>query len=319
MNHFSSLKSWQYIVACTILLISGVTAVPAQVKAGPNRPAAVPEGYVITPMGYFHQSCVKQLSEGDILRKDEMAIEHKDGSFDSIPACAFPHYTAAGEKVSLDGEPDQTPAIDHEWIVAADVKTGDSYGELRANWIVPHAPTHTSGQTIYFFPGLEDYRHVKTILQPVLGWNSDFKNAWGLASWNCCTEGTVFESKPIHTETGHNIYGAMGHTCKPGTLSCGSWDVLTEDYTTQKSTQLIHTSSQGQTFNWAFAGALEVYNVSRCSDYPSNGSIEFFKLGLWDDKFEVVPHDWIVTKLWKGAVQCGYGGSPQPDDVTLTY
>src|ERR1700733_11973609 len=26
----------------------------AQAPAGPNRPAAVPDGYVITPFGYFH-------------------------------------------------------------------------------------------------------------------------------------------------------------------------------------------------------------------------------------------------------------------------
>ena len=28
------------------------------------------------------------------------------------------------------------------------------------------------------------------------------------------------------------------------------------------------TSSFGQTFNWAFGGVLEVYNVAQCSDYP---------------------------------------------------
>jgi hypothetical protein len=55
-------------------------------------------------MGYFHESCIQQLSEGDIIRKDEMAIEHKDGSFDPVPSCAFPPYTPTREKVPLDGE-----------------------------------------------------------------------------------------------------------------------------------------------------------------------------------------------------------------------
>ncbi len=104
MNYFSWGKNWQFSLAVTVLLISGITALRAQVPAGPNRPPAVPEEYVITPMGYFHPSCVQELAEGDIVREDEKAIEHKDGSFDSIPTCAFPHYTPAGEKVPLDGE-----------------------------------------------------------------------------------------------------------------------------------------------------------------------------------------------------------------------
>jgi hypothetical protein len=33
--------------------------------AGPNRPANVPDGYVITPVGYFHPSCVQSLAKGE--------------------------------------------------------------------------------------------------------------------------------------------------------------------------------------------------------------------------------------------------------------
>ena len=39
-------------------------------------------------------------------------------------------------------------------------------------------------------------------------------------------------------------------------------DVVALDSTTGSFSQLINTSSHGQTFNWAFAGALEVYNMS---------------------------------------------------------
>ena len=86
------------------------------------------------------------------------------------------------------------------------------YGELRANWIVPPAPTSHDGQTIFFFPGLEDYRNTNTtILQPVLGWNATkaFKNVWSLASWNCCVDRTVQHSPFIATATGDNIFGQM--------------------------------------------------------------------------------------------------------------
>jgi hypothetical protein len=60
----------------------------AQVPAGPNRPAAVPAVYVITPFGYFHPSCVNHLAEGDVLLQDEKAIQHANGTYDTIPAFA---------------------------------------------------------------------------------------------------------------------------------------------------------------------------------------------------------------------------------------
>jgi hypothetical protein len=330
MNYFYVGKNWQFSLACTVLLISGTTALRAQIPAGPNRPPAVPEGYVITPMGYFHPSCVQELSEGDLLRKDEKAVEHKDGSFDSIPACAFPRYSPAGEKVPLDGEGPsaeekadldgegaQPPAIVHDYIELATMKKNPSYtyyGLLRANWIVPPAPTSHDGQTIFFFPGLEDYNPnvTTTILQPVLGWNATpaYKNVWSLASWNCCVNGTVQHSSFISTATGDNIFGEMFLACHPGAPRCGSFTVNTVDQTTGKSTELKQTSSFGLVFNWAFAGALEVYNVSQCSDYPSNskGSTQFYYLGLYDQDLHPVTQGWVHWNKWHGLTpQCNYG------------
>jgi hypothetical protein len=44
------------------MLVAGLTAAQAQMPAGARRPAAVPTGYVITPFGYFHPSCVTHLA-----------------------------------------------------------------------------------------------------------------------------------------------------------------------------------------------------------------------------------------------------------------
>jgi len=329
MNYFSWGKNWQFSLAVTLLLISGITALRAQVPAGPNRPPAVPEGYVITPMGYFHPSCVQELAEGDIVREDEKAIEHKDGSFESIPDCAFPHYTPAGEKVPLDGEGtedgagNEPPAIVHDYIELATMKKDlFYYGELRANWLVPPAPTSHDGQVIYLFPGLEDYRsNHTTILQPVLGWNADFSDGWGIASWNCCPSGITVESAPVRVKAGHEILGTIKDTCGAGTLSCSTWNVTTEDVTTGKSTKLSNTPSEGQTFNWAFAGALEVYNIAKCTDYPRKGSIAFSSLALYDYNFDLISNPgWSIVSWASGlAPQCNYGGQVAATQVTLDY
>jgi hypothetical protein len=302
------------------MLVAGLTAAQGLTPAGPKRPATVPPDYVITPFGYFDPSCVTHLAKGDVVRQDENAIRHANGAADNIHVCAFAHFKADGEKVTGDERAVTQPTIGHAWVEYAGTTTKTSYGYMYAYWSVPPAPSTNDGQTVYLFPGLEDYKDVVTIIQPVLGWNSDYASAWGIASWNCCASGTVFEAPPTRVNSGDTILGYMFDTCASGTLSCPSWDIVTLDVTSGNYSQLINTSSQGQTFNWAFAGALEVYNISQCGDYPSNGAISFHDLGLYNDKFVKIPFPaWSVTNLSSGLTpQCGYGGA-LPKQVTLSY
>jgi hypothetical protein len=304
---------------CLVVLFTGLTAVQALTPAGPNRPPAVPEGYVITPFGYFHPTCVMQLAEGDMLQPDEDAIKHADGSFESMPACAFPHYKADGEMVASDPASAEPPKIGDSWVEAMSASTTSSYGQLDGIWKVPPAPTSHDGQTIFFFTGLKDYKDAVNILQPVMGWNSDFHDAWGIASWNCCAKGTTYKSSPVPVNTGDTISGEMAFTCKPGTVSCGSWNIAMGDYTTHKVTYLINSSSHGQTFNWAFGAVLEVYNVIKCSDYPPNGSF-VTNAQLLDYKFKEALPSWTLSKLYtKLTPQCGYGAHANSSEITLTY
>jgi hypothetical protein len=90
---------------------------------------------------------------------------------------------------------------------------------------------------------------------------------------------------------------------------------------TGHSTTLSNTPSEGQTFNWAFAGALEVYNVVQCSDYPSNGFLTFSDVALYDNKFDQISNPgWSITNWASGLTpQCGYGGQVAATQVTLDY
>jgi hypothetical protein len=303
------------------VLASCFAAAQAFNPTSPKRPPNVPADYVVTPFGYFHASCITRLATGDAIREDQNAISHADGSIESTHVCAFPHYAANGEKVALEVAGVEPPTISHAWVEYASVTTStSSFGELAAHWNVPAAPSTKDGQIIYLFPGMEDYKDVVTIIQPVLGWNSDFSNAWGIASWNCCYSGTVYESSPIRVSSGDIIYGKMTNNCAAGTVSCASWNVTTDDVTLGRSTTLSHTSSHGQTFNWAFAGALEVYNVARCSDYPSNNFIAFYDLALYNDNLaRISSPGWTVTNASAGLTpQCNYGGG-RPQQVDLDY
>jgi uncharacterized repeat protein (TIGR03803 family) len=316
---FSTLPS-----TCTVLVTVAVlcflpflapTTAHAQAPAGPNRPMGVPDGYVITPSGYFHPSCVRQLAEGETLLEGGRVLRHADGTTESVPACAYPRYTAHGE--ILNGP----LTISHSYIEYASVTTSTSYGELTATWTVPPAPTSNDGQTVYFFPGLEDSHDVVSILQPVLGWNADFAGAWGVASWNCCPNGITTESSPVSVSSGDEIKGTIRDTCSAVTLSCSTWNVITEDVLTGGSTTLSHTPSEGQTFNWAFAGALEVYNLVQCSDYPPNGALTFSDVALYDYNFDRISNPgWSITNDASGLTpQCGYGGQVAATQATLDY
>ena len=76
----------------------------------------------------------------------------------------------------------------------------------------------------------------------------------------------------------------------------------------------------GAVIQLAFSGALEVYNIVQCTDYPPNGSIAFYNLGLYDYKWShITSPAWTVVNNSSGLTpQCGYGGS-LPQQLTLTY
>jgi len=303
------------------MLAAGLTSAQSLHPAGPGRPTTVPADFVITPFGYFHPSCVMQLAKGDVERQDENAIQHADGSYESVPPCAYPHYDAAGNALTGDERAPKEPKISHAWIEYASTTTSSSFGELSAYWAVPPVPSANNDQTVYLFPGMEDYKHVVSIIQPVLGWNADFTSAWGIASWNCCPSGVAWEALPTPVNSGDTIFGYMFDTCAAGTLSCATWDIVTKDLTSGEYSELTKTSSVGQTFNWAFAGALEVYNIVQCGDYPPNGAITFYNLGLFNDSFlKIGSPSWSLTKASSGLTpQCNYGVSDPPQKVVLNY
>jgi hypothetical protein len=277
---------------------------------------------VITPFGYFHPSCVREIKQGETLLGDGR-IRFADGTEEAnAPFCNFPRYTATGELL-LDPGP---LYIKWSWIEAGQVSTSSSsYGKLKATWTVPPTPKTNDGQTLFFFPGFMDIDNTQLIIQPVLGWNDGQSGVgpWNIASWNCCPSGTANYSTPVTVNSGDKILGTIKSTCKQGNESCPTWDITTKDVTTDKSTTLSNTPSEGQTFNWAQSGVLEVYAISKCSDYPPNRSIKFSNVALYDYDFKRItnpgwsPEYWVqkgVTTPW-----CSYDAKAAPTSVVLTY
>jgi hypothetical protein len=314
-------------IFCTVLFLTMSMGMSyGQMAAGSNRPASVPSDYVITPFGYFHPSCVREIKEGETVLADGR-IRFENGTEEAnIPFCNFPRYTSRGEPV-VKGSADPGPLyISWDWIEAGQVSTSSSsYGKITATWTVPMTPATNDGQTLFFFPGFMDINDVELIIQPVLGWNDGQSGVgpWNIASWNCCPSGTANYSTPVTVNTGDVIQGIIKGTCKAGTQSCSTWNITTKDVTTGKQTVLKKTPSEGQTFNWAQSGVLEVYSISQCSDFPPDGSIKFSKVALFDYNYKTIknpgwtPMYWVqqgVTDPW-----CNYGVTTTAKSATLTY
>ena len=137
--------------------------------------------------------------------------------------------------------------------------------------------------------------------------------------------GTTYESPAIQVNSGDTILGTIQSTCSPGTLTCSFWNINTEDVTSGRSTLASQKSNNTLTFNWAFAGVLEVYNLAQCTDYPPSWSTTFYNVALYDDNFNRISNPgWILNDAGSAGSpgltpQCNYGGQETATQVTLDY
>lgn len=285
-----------------------------------RKPPGVPDDYVITPNGYFSPTCVAIVHAGDKLKANGL-IQRASGIAEKPQACGKPNFTLQGVRVEANGQratlsnagtnPEKTG-----WVQAASYTNSTPVGRIVASWAVPSNPTNHSNQTIYFFPGLEQLPNVQSILQPVLGWNGYGDNAWTLASWNCCVDGTTFHSDPIAANAGDEVVGDTYSTCAAG-QACSTWKIDSRNTTTGQTSSL--TTDPYADLTWVFAGVLEVYNVSTCDEYPG-GPITFHDVQVYDRN-----NNLVANPPWSGAdtsgidPQCNYGLSTTPTSATIAY
>lgn len=321
MHNPNCFKPFLASLCFSLAMSGGVLQAQSQsepASAGPNRPAGVPASYVITPNGYFHPSCVKELASGDTVLRDQHAVRHANGTVENITACPYAHYGARGQIETGEAQSAEPPQLTG-WIEDIYITTSTSFGGVVTTITVPSGPDSNDGQTVFFFPGLEDINVEESILQPVLGWNA-FSNypGWSIASWNYMLENEIYSS-PVGVSTGDLIIGEVMSNCSAGTLVCPTWFVLTEDANKGTSTELSSTSSYGQTFNLGFLGVLEVEGngVVQCSDYPPSGSLAF-PGAVYDENFKPINQGYTMgygdTGLGSSPAgltpQCNYGGDP---------
>ncbi|HEY0232970.1 MAG TPA: hypothetical protein VGC55_17115 [Dokdonella sp.] len=284
-----------WVLFATVAIDAGAAELTVAHTGDPATPASVPDGYVVTPNGYFHPSCVHHIEAGQRVHM-QGGIENADHRMQTTRACAYAHFDARGNRIEASrGAGTPAGTVGTERFVRGDtIFTGtfdfyDGYIEslthrvvvaqslqsMEAFFTVPASPTRHGDQTVYLFPGLEYYEHVQTILQPVLGWNAFGDNAWTLTSWNCCVDGSTNYAGPISIEPGDEIDGTMtGSDCDASTHVCANWIVAARNASSNQAATL-NTVGHSQAFDWLFAGALEVYSLSTCDQLPAGRSVRF--------------------------------------------
>jgi len=274
------------------------TSIQENPSATTSAAVAVSQGdYVATPAGWYHRSCVHQVPDSSLVDASGL-VHRKDGSTFQIPKCLYPSYPSS---VGAPGAVGQVaPPTDNGWIEWAwDSVPRQSlwYQSLAADWKVPDNPvgSYSGTQVYYTFPGLESNAY---IIQPVIqyGYNGYFGGSfWTMASWHCdgyCTYGTV-----------DTIYAtnSMHGTITPTGCSGGkcTWTITAQDLTL--GTQASYSVSDTQAYFWATGGAVEVYGLTACNQFPKNG-VFYSGIALYDQ-------NGLVTPNWHDTVQAGLSPS----------
>lgn len=303
---------------------------------GTGLPSGVPNGYLATPAGYMHPSCLHHIARGETIAADG-SIQGANGSVRARPSCGFARYDMKGNIVQQQGAAptalvhpspptNNTGSTDKAkidgWSLAANASYQPAVKGLSVNWTVPPVPPRVSGQILFFFPGTEplDNGPNATILQPVLGFENG-GGAWAVQSWNCCVDGTAMYSDKYDVNPGDTIQGTMtGSNCDSGSGLCQNWQIVTKDLNNGRAS-VMNTTPFNHPQRWIFGAVLEAYGLSSCDMLPATRKLDWhnFSITAMDGSHPTLSwHDDIDATL----AGCGIWGSSQTSngsDFTLYF
>ncbi len=274
-----------------------------------SRPKNVPNDYVITPNGYFHPSCVHTVQNDEIVLPG-LIIEKQNGERRALEKCKYSNFSRAGQERKPEKKLISPSDMVDGWKLDASYQMENSLGILSASWVVPADPAINQGQSVAFFPGVQQIPLV-SILQPVLDWNNYGIPGWTLVSWNCCEAGTTYHSVPVLSFAGDIIQGTVAYDAPTG-----GYTVKT---TGRNGSTSLKTRSYLQTVNQVFGAAMEVNGVQSCDGLPASRSIKFYNISVFDMNGRTVNQPFIPTYIGN---ECNYNISIRngsPSEITFNF
>jgi hypothetical protein len=184
---------------------------PAQPEVRPV-PEGLPAGYVETPLGHFHQSCVHEVPDGGEVDTDGAIWMHGQKMRAPSP-CAYESFRVDRAEVVREIDGDDIVLRSHGlpgWVVSVEASANNlgvfppRFNGLEGTMIVPRAPTVKLFQLIYLFVSLTP-ADGKAILQPVLQWGGENGQKWMAAGWLVTRTENAYHSALVNVTPGESI------------------------------------------------------------------------------------------------------------------
>jgi hypothetical protein len=213
----------------------------------------------------------------------------------------------------------RTPGTGNGWVEASQwYDSGENVDLIDGYWTVPSNPSENGG-LIYLFNGIEPSVG-GYILQPVLQYGVGYAgggNYWAIASWLVGTN-YAFHSPLETVNPGNTLFGYTEVTGKSG--STLDWKVEAYDQSTG-AYSWITTNTTGYTWSWAYAGVLEAYGITSCSQFPSNLKDSFTQTQVYQGTTTYTPADpaWYGASYGYGGPSCSFGVSISGSTSTLKF
>jgi hypothetical protein len=229
------------------------------------------EEYVLTPGGFRPKSLVHAVEAGHVVHVEEGRIRTLD-SHGKLVADHGPMVVQPGNGAlhphnvmkTAPGAAAKVPALGSGWITYAywSNTTGKPITSFKTTWEVPPVPKTQSGQTIFFFNGIQN---ATMIYQPVLQWGPSAAGggpSWEVASWYADGQtGHSFYSKLTPVKAGQVLVGVMTLVKQSGALFSYNCEF-------QGIANSVLPIQNVQELTWC-AETLEAYALTKCSDYPA--------------------------------------------------
>eukprot|EP00128_Syssomonas_multiformis_P005494 Colp12_sorted_trinity150504_noHs@33154 len=278
--------------------------------------AHTPEGYVLTPSGYIHKSCVHDLGEVRVeehkLKAQHNIVHLANGDqieHDPCPYAMIPFKKDELFKTKVD-------AISYYsgWISYTGYQHTAEYGGMTSQWTVPAAPKSPVPllTTLFFFNGMEEQLHnTSVIIQPVLQYGHSGcggGSKWTFASYIVSGAGRAYCGKMYGAQTGDVIQGDMNRQGR-------TWTVVTKNLRTNQVSTVSSSSLKPLLFS---CNVMEVIRAYSCGAYPADNGLAFKNVHVYDEEMKEIDMrgKWI---LYNTHNECGQSVSLAGDEIDITY
>jgi hypothetical protein len=246
----------------------------------------LPSGYVETPNGQVHESCIHEVPEGGEVDRDG-AIRVNGQMMRAPSPCGFEvlHLNRANvvNRTYGDVARQSSPLLIDGWTRYVQATANNMgvfpvrFNGLETTMIVPSPPSQQLFQTIFLFPSFTP-ADAGTILQPVLRWGDGIQK-WLVAAWYGDRLDNYYHSQWVQVTPGENIVGSVRDVRNSCVGTDCMWDVkLSRGGTTL--TLLRIASSEAYTR--VQKAALEVYGVTSCKHLPASGVAAFINTKVYE-------------------------------------